>query len=53
MKGVKVKGKRIDTIFVVTFAEIMRTRMPVREKVAAINKLYELVNNSLTTRLFR
>ena len=53
MRGVKIKGKKIDTLFVVVFAEIMRTRMTVYEKVQAINKLYEIVNDSLSARMFK
>ena len=52
-KIIRVKGKKIDTVFVVTFAEIMRTKMSVREKVQAINRLYEQVNDSLTTRMLK
>lgn len=53
MKGVKVKGNKMDTVFVVTFAEIMGTKMSPREKVDALNKLYKKVNDSLTIRLFK
>ena len=45
-----IKGKAVDTIFVITFAEIMQSDESPRKKMEAMKKLYRCVNKSLKRR---
>lgn len=45
-----IKGKAVDTIFVITFAEIMQSDESSSKKMEAMKKLYRCVDKSLKRR---
>ena len=53
MNKIGVKPKKIDTVFVVTFVEIMNTKMSARERAAALDRLNKSVKDSLAIRMFK
>ena len=52
-KTLRVKGKPVDVVFLVTFAEIMNTKMSARERAIALDKLNRKVTDSLASRMFK
>ena len=54
MRGVQIKkGRKEDTIFVLTFVEIMKSKISAKEKIDALNELCRVANDSLTSRMLR